>query len=390
MPDSISSRIVAAVRQVVPDGQAAALHEPEFRGREWDYVKSCIDDGWVSSAGTFVERFERELAKVSARKHAIACVNGTAALHLALLMGGIGPGDEVLVPALTFVATANSIHHCGAVPHFVDCEEDTLGLSPAALERHLASIAVLKDGRCTNRATGRTIKAVVPVHIYGHPVRMREICDIAERYGLLVIEDATEAIGSLCGGKPVGGDGQLSVLSFNGNKIVTTGGGGAVLTDDPALAARAKHVSSTAKLPHRWAFMHDEVGYNYRMPNINAALGCAQIERLGSFVARKRALAAVYDAAFRDVRGVRFFRERAGTESNYWLNAILLDYPDMSLRDEVLAALNDCGLQSRPAWTPMHLIPFNAGCPRGELPVTESIHARLINLPSSPRLADRL
>lgn len=379
--------IVAAVRSVVPHG-AAALHEPEFRGNERAYVTSCIDDNWVSTAGPFVTRFEDDLARVSGRAAAVACVNGTAALHAALLCVGVGPGDEVLVPSLTFVATANAVHHAGAVPHFVDCEEDSLGISPQALETHLFEKAVMGDGVCRNRDTGRRIAALVPVHVFGHPARMDTLCAIAGRYGLTVVEDATEALGSLDGGLPVGGHGVVSVLSFNGNKIITTGGGGAILTDDRELAARARHLTTTAKVPHRWAFVHDEVGYNYRLPNLNAALGCAQLERLADFVARKRRLAEAYEAAFAGVTGAQFLRERPGTSANYWLQAILLQRGLEHMRNPVLEALNAEGLQCRPAWEAMHLLPYHRDCPIAPMSMTDSICARLINIPSSPRLAD--
>lgn len=388
MANDLSAEILAAVRKVISGDTKAALHEPEFRGREWDYVKSCLDEGWVSTAGEFVGRFERDLAKVSGRGHAVACVNGTAALHASLILVGVEPDDEVLVPAFTFAATANAVHHCNAIPHFVDCEESTLGLCPVALARHLAEIATMRNGDCVNIRTGRRIRAMIPVHIFGHPARMPEICEVAERYGIRVIEDSTEALGSFADGKPVGQHGTFGVLSFNGNKVVTTGGGGAITTDDDALAERARHLTTTAKLPHRWAFVHDEVGYNYRLPNINAALGCAQLERLADFVARKRRLAKAYEKAFAEVAGVRAFRERPGTSSNYWLNAILLEPGQEHWRDRVLTQLNDAGLQARPAWTPMHHLPFQTACPRADLPVTESIFARLINLPSSPKLAD--
>jgi perosamine synthetase len=391
MPDALSSRVIAAVRQVVPAGENAALHEPEFRGHEWDYVKSCIDEGWVSSVGSFVGRFEGELVKATGRKFGFACVNGTAALHLALMLMGVRHGDEVLVPALTFVATANAVHHCGAIPHFVDCEHVTLGMCPDALAAYLEKVAARgDDGVCINKQTSRPIRAMVPVHIFGHPARMPELCALAERYGVAVIEDATEALGSTCDGRPVGHHGAIGVLSFNGNKIVTTGGGGALIMDDAELAQRARHIGTTAKVQHARAFLHDEVGYNYRLPNINAALGCAQLERLPDFVARKRLLAQAYEQAFAEIPELKFFRERPGTASNYWLNAIVLVPGSEASRDILLERLNESGLHCRPTWQPMHLLPFQRDCPRAPLPETEDIAARLINLPSSAKLADQL
>lgn len=389
MRGDLATDILTAVRRVVSAPQAA-LHEPEFRGREWDYVKSCLDDGWVSSGGAFVDRFERELAAALDIGFAVACANGTSALQVALEIAGVLPGDEVLVPSLTFAATSNAAQHCRAVPHFVDCDEGSLGIDPQALRKHLSRIATYKDGQTTNRETRRPMKAIVPVHIFGHAARMDEICSVATEYGLAVIEDATEALGSRANGRPVGSHGVMSVLSFNGNKIVTTGGGGAILSNDSEIARRARHLTTTAKLPHRWAFIHDEPGYNYRLPNINAALGCAQLERLPDFVARKRRLAQSYAEVFREINDVTFFAERSGTQSNYWLNAILLRRGLEFQRDGILERLNDAGLQSRPAWTPMHQLSYQTGFPRAELPVTESVFSRLINLPSSPRLADGL
>jgi perosamine synthetase len=344
----------------------------------------------VSSGGAFVDRFERDLAAALDVKFAVACSNGTAALQVALQLAGISAGDEVLVPALTFAATSNAVQHCGAVPHFVDCDEDSLGIDPDALEAHLRRIVTRKNGETINRESGRAIKAIVPVHIFGHPARMTEICGVAARYSLAVVEDATEALGSRANGRPVGADGVMSVMSFNGNKIVTTGGGGAILSNDPDIARRARHVTTTAKLPHRWAFIHDEAGYNYRLPNLNAALGCAQLEQLPDFVARKRRLAQAYAAAFRELSDVTFFAERPGTESNYWLNAILLRPGLAFQRDHILERLNEAGLQSRPAWTPMHLLSYQSHFPRADVQTTESVFSRLINLPSSPRLADGL
>lgn len=383
---SLPDAILGTLRAVLPAAPFTPLHEPEFRGHEWDYVKDCIDTGWVSSVGAYVDRFERDLAAACGTAHAVAVVNGTAALHVALELAGVEAGDEVLCPSITFIATANAISYCGAVPHFVDIEEASLGLDPQALERHLEQIAEQTADGWRNRLTGRRLAAVVPVHVFGHPVRMAELQAVAARFGLPVIEDSTEALGSTVNGKPVGGDGLLGTLSFNGNKIITSGGGGAILTNDPDLARRAKHRTTTAKKPHRWDFVHDETAYNYRLPNLNAALGCAQLERLDDFTARKRTLAGRYADAFRPLSGVRFFEERPGTTGNYWLNAILLD--DAEQRDPVLATLNDAGFQSRPLWTPMHQLDMYRACPRADLSVSEALSGRLVNIPSSPKLAD--
>ncbi len=383
--------IVAATAQAAgAAGRPVALHEPQFSARERELLVQCLDSGWVSSAGPFVDEFEKRLAAVCAANHAVAVVNGTEAIHVALYLAGVGAGDEVIMPALTFVATANAAHYCGAVPHFVDSTEHGLGLDAEKLDAHLQRIAARRDGALVNRDTGRPIRAILPVHILGHPADMDAINAIGERYGIAVIEDATEALGSRYRGRPCGGISRIGTLSFNGNKIVTTGGGGAIVTNDEALARRAKHLTTTAKLPHKWAFVHDEVGWNYRLPNLNAALGLAQLERLGAFVAAKRRLAQRYFAIFDGMPGVRCVREPAGTESNYWLNAILLDDDTGSARDAVLTATHEAGLLTRPAWTPLHRLPMYADCPRGDLSVAESIERRLVKLPSSAALGMQL
>lgn len=380
---SIAQRTVEAVRAAIGERPRAALHEPTFRGREWEYLKDCLDSGWVSTAGAHVNAFERSLEEITGVRHAIAVVNGTAALHLCLIAAGVARDDEVIVPALTFIATANAVAYCGAVPHFADSEEHTLGLSPEALRRHLRATTEASAGGTRNRATGRRISALVPMHTFGHPVDLDALREVAAEFGLAMIEDAAEALGSRYKGRHVGGDGLLSTLSFNGNKIVTTGGGGAVLCNDEALARHVRHISTTARLARGWSFVHDEVGYNYRMPNLNAALGRAQLESLPQFVAAKRALATRYARAFAAIPGVRFVLEPQGCESIYWLNAILLDPALASQRDAVLEETNRCGIETRPVWTLMHRLPAFCGCPRMELPVAESIEARLINLPSS-------
>jgi perosamine synthetase len=359
------------------------LHEPRFAGRERDYVDECIATGWVSSAGRFVDEFESQLAKLCGTKAAIAVVNGTAALHVALHLAGVGQGDEVILPAITFVATANAVTYCGAIPHFVDAEERHLGLDVAKLTAHLEHIAEKKNGACINRKTGRAIRAVVPVHVFGHPVDMDALNAVCAPFGLPVIEDATESLGSTYRGRPCGSLSRIGVLSFNGNKIVTTGGGGALLTDDMVLARRAKHLTTTAKMAHQWAFIHDEIGWNYRLPNINAALGLAQLEQLAGFVTAKRRLARRYIDIFASVRGVRSIVEPEGTASNYWLNAILLDDDSGAGRDAVLKATHAAGLLTRPLWTPMHRLAMFESCPRSDLTVSESIARRLVNLPSS-------
>ena len=382
---AITQAIVEALATVL-DGPAM-LHEPALNGREWEYVKDCLDTGWVSTTGKYVETFEARLADFTGAKHAIACVNGTAALHAAFVLGGVEAGDEVIMPALTFVGTANAAAMMGAVPHFADAEERTLGIDPARLDAHLADIAEISNGVCRNTATGRRIAAIVPMHTFGHPVDLDPLVAIAEKYNVALIEDAAESLGSSYKGTHTGNFGRLSVLSFNGNKTVTTGGGGAILTNDDELAKVARHLTTTAKQPHKWEYRHDRVGFNYRLPNVNAAMGCAQLEQLPGFLDHKRKLAKAYETAFAEIAGVRFFTEPDFATSNYWLNTLLLDSDVADSRDDVLGLTNDAGFMTRPAWTPMHELPMYAENPRMDLSVAEDLARRLINIPSSPGLA---
>ncbi len=389
--DRLDARtIVAAVQRAVgtPNG-LLGLHEPVFGGNELIYLEECIKTTFVSSVGKFVDRFEDMLAAHTGAKRAIAVVNGTAALHACFKLAGVEPGDEVMSPALTFIATTNAIAYCGAVPHFVDSSLVTLGMDTQALRTRLDAIAQRKPGGTVNRETGRRIAAIVPMHTFGHPVDMDGIAEVARDWAIPVVEDAAESLGSTYKGHAVGSRARLAALSFNGNKIVTAGGGGAILTNDEDLGRRAKHITTTAKLPHKWAFVHDEVGFNYRLPNLNAALGCAQLEQLDGFLKNKRLLAAAYDRVFADVPGVQFAREPEQTTSNYWLNAILLDEAHASERDDVLTALNEAGFGARPAWTLMHRLAMFGESPRGDLGVAESIERRLINLPSSASIQAR-
>ena len=380
--------IVAAVRAAISaSGDGVALHEPEFRGNEWLYVKECLDTGWVSSAGKYVERFEAMLRDYTGAAHAVATVNGTAALQVCLQLAGVQPGDEVLTPTLTFIATANAVNYAGAVPHFVDSEARTLGIDFAKLDAHLREIAEVREGLCRNRHTGAAIRALLPMHTFGHPVDLDAAVELCARWHLRLVEDAAESLGSTYRGRHTGTFGCAAALSFNGNKVVTTGGGGAILTNDSALGKRAKHVTTTARIAHRWSFIHDEVGYNYRLPNLNAALGCAQLERLPDFLLRKRRLAERYFAAFRNMAGVAVFREPENCVSNYWLNAVLLDRTDQEVLEAVLQSLNDAGILARPVWTLMHRLPMFVACPRMDLSCAESLEQRVVNLPSSPALA---
>jgi perosamine synthetase len=379
--------IVNALRECLPKGRdSIGLHEPYFAGKEWVYVKDCLDTGWVSSVGKYVDRFEKELAEYTGVKRAVAVVNGTAALHISLQLAGVDQYDEVLLPALTFVATANAVTYCGAVCHFVDSEMRTLGLDPFKLDEYLHDIGVVRNDACYNKLTGRRIKAVIAMHTFGHPVDLDPLAEVCNRYKLVLVEDAAEALGSFYKGQHSGNWGKLSVLSFNGNKTITTGGGGAILTNDEELGKLAKHITTTAKVPHKWDFYHDQVGYNYRLPNINAALGCAQMEMLPDFLNRKRALAGRYREAFAAIKGVRFFVEPEFARSNYWLNAILTDIGTVEARDQILQVTNDAGIMTRPAWLLMPALPMYANCPCMDLTTAKMIERRLINIPSSANL----
>jgi len=384
-PNTLAEQVVVAIRSVVGHG-SAALHEPSFTGNEWLYLKECLDSTFVSSVGKFVDRFEADLASFTGAKHAVAVVNGTAALHIALKLAGVNADDEVLIPALTFVATANAVTYCNATPHFVDSEARTLGVDAAKLRAYLASHTEQRAGQCINRASGRVIRALVPMHAFGHPVDLNGLLAVAHDFNLALVEDAAESLGSYYYGQHTGTFGLMGTLSFNGNKTITTGGGGALLTNDAALARHAKHLTTTAKLSHAWEYRHDEIGYNYRLPNLNAALGCAQLEQLPAMLAAKRALFQRYQTAFAPVQDVKLMDEPAQCQSNYWLQTLLLDVGYADQRDLVLKTTNDAGFMTRPAWILMHeLVPFK-DCPRMDLAIAQSLSQRLINIPSSSSL----
>lgn len=389
MPSLDQAAIIRALATVLPAGGGhVPLHEPSFKGNEWSYVKECLDTGWVSSVGKFVDRFEQELATYTGVKQAVAVVNGTAALHVCLRLVGVEPGDEVLVPTLTFIATANAVSYCGAIPHFVDSDEATLGMDPEKLDLYLKETTEMRDGGCFNKRTGRRIRAALPMHTFGHPVDLDRLVEVCNRYRLELVEDAAESLGSYYRGRHTGNLGRVSALSFNGNKVITTGGGGAILTNDPELGKLAKHLTTTARVPHKWSFIHDRIGYNYRLPNINAALGCAQLEELPGFIRSKRALAEKYRQAILGIAGVRFFTEPGFAQSNYWLNALLLDKDAAGQRDLLLKATNNLGIMTRPVWTLMHKLEMYKTCPAmDDLKVAGDLERRLINIPSSPGLA---
>lgn len=387
---AIVDRIAGVVGNAVTP---VPLHEPDLGGLEWTYLKQCLETRQVSSIGAFVSRFEEALAAYTGARFAIATVNGTAALHAVLLLAGVGHDDEVLVPSLTFVAAANVTRYCGATPHFIDTDAGTLGPDAAKLSAYLEATADSRNGVLINRQNGRRIAALVVLHAFGHPAQLDQLVVVCRHFGLPLIEDAAQAIGSwsaASAGDPLrhaGTTGRAGVLSFNGNKILTTGGGGAILTDDPELAAQARHLTTTAKVAHPWAVGHDRVGYNYRMPNINAALGCAQLEQLPALLARKRRLAMRYQEAFAGAIGVRVVTEPRNARSNYWLNLLALDPDWQHGRDRLLAAAHAAGLLVRPTWTPLHQLTMFADCPRMDLDGAERLHAGIVSLPSSASLA---
>lgn len=360
------------------------LHSATFAGNEKKYLNECIDTTFVSSIGEFVNRFEREVAEFTGAKRAVVCVSGTNALHVALMLVGVQSGDEVITQPLTFIATANAISYCHADPVFVDVDLDTMGLSPSKTGEWLDKNAQIKNGECFNKTTGRRIKACVPMHTFGHPIHLDELVELCKTWHIALVEDAAESVGSYYKGKHTGTFGTVGILSFNGNKTITTGGGGMLLFNDEKLADHCKYITTQAKVPHRWEFKHDFVGYNYRMPNINAAIGCAQMEELPFFLKSKRETAQEYKKFFATHPTIKFMAEPANTTSNYWLCAILL--PDHNSQIEFLTQTNDKGVMTRPIWELMNRLPMfqNAQC--GDLNNSIFLADRIVNIPSSVRL----
>ena len=359
------------------------LHAPCFIGNEKKYLAECVDTTFVSSVGQFVDRFEEKMAQYTGAARAVTCVNGTNALHLALLLVGVARGDEVLTQALTFIATCNAIRYIDAHPVFLDVDQWTMGLSPDAMREWLSRNAEIKDSQCFNKNTQRRIKACVPMHTFGHPARIDEIAAVCEEYHIELVEDAAESLGSLYKGQHTGLFGRVGVISFNGNKTITTGGGGMLLLNNEELGAQAKHLTTQAKVPHRWEFIHDRVGYNYRMPNINAALGCAQLEHLEEFVLNKRETAEKYHAFFATIDDMDYFVEPENCRSNYWLNTILLK--DRQAQQDFLQYTNDHGVMTRPAWQLMNRLEMFKGCETDGLKHTQWLEERIVNIPSSVR-----
>lgn len=381
----IHAQIIEFVRKVYQEPEAfIPLHAPRFVGNEKKYVMDTLDSTIVSSVGAYVNKFEDMMREITGAKHAVAIVNGTAALHLALILAGVKYDDEVITQPLTFVATANAIAHTGAKPVFVDVDKDTMGLSPLALRQFLRENAIRKaDGFSYNKTTGRRFAAVLPMHTFGFPLHIEEITGICTEYGIPLVEDGAESLGSYYKGTHTGNYGLMGTFSFNGNKTVTCGGGGAIITNDDEVARKAKHLSTTAKIPHAWEFVHDETAYNYRMPNLNAALACAQLEQLPAFLLNKRELAGLY-ADFFEGSHILFKKEMPDTTANYWLNTIL--FPDHEAQQAFLAESNAAGVMARPIWKLMNKLEMYKDCQKAELPNAEYLEARVVNIPSSVRL----
>lgn len=376
-----ASSITQFVRDIYKTHEFIPLHAPAFNGNEKAYVMETIESTFVSSVGKFVDDFERKIEVYTGAAKAVATVNGTAALHASLYMAGVERGDFVITQALTFVATCNALYHMGAEPIFVDVSPVSLGLCPKAVDAFLEEYAEVTETGCIHKQTGRRIKAIIPMHTFGHPVELDELVTLCVKWNITLVEDAAESLGSFYKGKHTGTIGDFGAVSFNGNKIITTGGGGMVLCKTQELGARTKHVTTTAKVPHPYEFFHDEPGFNYRMPNLNAALGCAQMEVIEQYLKQKRMLAESYKEFFTGT-DFKFVTEPDYAESNYWLNAIIC--PDKGAREEVLKNTNKEGVMTRPIWQLLHRLPMFENAIRGDLTYSEFIEAHLINLPSTP------
>lgn len=375
--------ILRIIRSQFPNQPFVPLHEPRFIGNEKEYLINCIDSTFVSSVGEYVDKFESSIQELTGSKHAIAIVNGTNALHIALILSGVCQDDEVLTQSISFVATANAISYCYAKPVFLDVDRDTLGLSPEALSTFLNENAEINGKLCYNRKTGKIIRACVPMHTLGIACRIDEIAKICKLWNIALVEDSAESIGAFYKGKHTGTFGDFGIFSFNGNKTITSGGGGVVITDNEALAKKAKYLTTQAKVPHKWEFQHDLVGYNYRMPNLNAALACAQLEQLEKFVENKRELANFYSQSFAKL-DVEFVEEPSGSISNYWLNALV--FKDLDERNAFLEYSNSNGVMTRPIWNLISSLPMFSSCQTDELTVSKWLVDRVVNIPSSVRL----
>lgn len=375
---------ICFIKELYGNADFVPLSVPKFIGNEKKYLNECIDTTFVSSVGQFVDRFEKDMAAYTGAKRAVVCVSGTNALHMAMMLAGVERDDEVLTQALTFIATCNAIAYIGAHPVFLDVDRSTMGLSPDAVKEWLVKNAEIRNGQCYDKNTNCRVKACVPMHTFGHPVRIEELAAICADWHIELVEDAAESIGSKYKGIHTGLFGKVGALSFNGNKTITTGGGGMLLFMDEELGALAKHLTTQAKVPHRWEFKHDHIGYNYRMPNINAALGCAQLEHLDEFIADKRETAKAYAEFFKNVEGIEFFTEPENSFSNYWLNVVIL--PDHDKQLEFLQETNDNGVMTRPIWELMNRLPMFEHCQHDDLKNTIWFADRVVNIPSSVRL----
>jgi len=375
--------IVDFIKKLYTTNDFIPLHQPRFIGNEKKYLIDCIDSTFVSSVGKYVDTFEEEFAKTVGSKYAIATVNGTAALHISLLLAGVKRDDEVITQPLTFIATCNAISYCGAKPIFIDVDLDTMGLSPNSLEEFLKTNCEIKENKCVNKTTRKIIKACVPMHTFGHPCRIVEIKNICDKWNITLVEDAAESLGSYYKNKHTGTFGKLGAFSFNGNKIITSGGGGVIVTDDEALARKAKHITTTAKIPHPYEYVHDEIGYNYRLPNINAALLVAQLEQLDKFLEDKRDLTKQYEDFFYNL-DITFIKEPENSKSNYWLQAVMLQ--DKKQRDEFLDFTNKNGVMTRPIWRLMNELEMFKDCQSAELKNAKYLEERVVNIPSSARV----
>ena len=377
-------KIVNFVHELYNTNDFVPLSVPKFIGNEKKYIDECIDTTFVSSVGKFVDRFEDDIAKYTGANKAVVCVSGTNALHMSLMLAGVERNDEVLTQALTFIATCNALSYIGAQPVFIDVDKSTMGLSPDAVREWLCKNAEIKDRQCFNKNSGRRIKACVPMHTFGHPVRIEKLAQVCEEFHIELVEDAAESIGSKYKGKHTGTFGKVGAISFNGNKTITTGGGGMMLFQDEELGKFAKHITTQAKVPHRWEFRHDHIGYNYRMPNINAALGCAQLENIDKLIASKREVAAAYADFFKNVDGIDFFVEPENCFSNYWLNAVITESKEK--QQEFLQYTNDNGVMTRPIWELMNRLPMFEHCEHDSLANTIWFADRVVNIPSSARV----
>ncbi|KLD99971.1 MULTISPECIES: LegC family aminotransferase [Arcobacteraceae] len=373
-------KIVDFIKETFKTQEFIPLHEPRFIGNEKKYLNDCIDSTFVSSVGKYVDTFEKEFAKTVGSKFAIATVNGTAALHISLLLADVKKDEEVITQPLTFIATCNAISYIGAKPIFVDVDLDTMGLSSKSLKNFLETNCEVIDDKCINKATNRQIKACVPMHTFGHPCKIDEIKEICDSWNITLVEDAAESLGSYYKNKHTGTFGKIGAFSFNGNKIITSGGGGVIVTDDEVLAKRAKHITTTAKIPHPYEYVHDAIGYNYRLPNINAALLVAQLEQLEKFLVSKRELAKIYEEFFSS-NSIKFIKEPENSKSNYWLQAVLLN--DINKRDEFLEFTNKNGVMTRPIWKLMNELDMFKDCQKDDLKNAKYLEERVVNIPSS-------